>query len=116
MAKIEKFEDLITWQKARELTVAVYAEFKCLKDFSFKDQIQRATVSIMNNSAEGFDRKGNKEFSKFLYIAKGSAAEVKSMLYLALDLKYIDKSAFDDLTRKTSEVSRILQGLIASLS
>ena len=70
--RIERFEDIRAWQKAKDLSVAIYRLFEQSKDFSFKDQIQRASVSVMNNIAEGFKRKGNKEFSYFLYIPKGS--------------------------------------------
>jgi four helix bundle protein len=69
--KIERFEDVIAWQKAKELKIRINKLFEHSKDFGFKDQIQRASVSIINNIAEGFERKGNKEFSHFLYIAKG---------------------------------------------
>ena len=69
--RIERFEDIKAWQKAKELSVAIYRLFEHSKDFDFKDQIQRACVSIMNNIAEGFVRKGNKEFAYFLFIAKG---------------------------------------------
>jgi four helix bundle protein len=88
--KIEKFEDILAWQKARILTLKIYFLFKDLKDFAFRDQIFRASVSIMNNVAEGFERKSDKEFIHFLYIAKGSCGEVRSMLYLAIGLNYID--------------------------
>lgn len=71
--RIEKFEDLISWQKSRELTILVYSTFKDIKDFSFKDQIQRAAVSVMDNIAEGFERMGNKELKRFLYISKDHA-------------------------------------------
>jgi four helix bundle protein len=74
--KIEKFEDLQIWQKAKTATVDIYTIFRSSKDFAFRDQIQRASVSIMNNIAEGFERRGNKEFNHFLSIAKGSAGEV----------------------------------------
>jgi len=84
---IKKFEEIISWQKARELNLLIYSLFNNCKDFSFRDQIQRACVSIMNNIAEGFERGGNKEFRNYLYIAKASCAEVRSMLYLALDFQ-----------------------------
>ena len=80
--KIEKFEDIIAWQKGKELTILVYSEFKNCKDFSFRNQIERASVSIMNNIAEGFERKINNEFKQSLFIAKGSCGEVRSMIYL----------------------------------
>jgi four helix bundle protein len=84
--KIERFEDIIAWQKAKELSVRVYSLFSESRDFGFRDQIERASVSVMNNIAEGFERKSNKEFIHFLFIAKGSCGEVRSMLYLAKEL------------------------------
>jgi four helix bundle protein len=115
MATISKFEDLQVWQKARELTVAIYNDHRQCRDFGFRDQIQRASVSIMNNIAEGFDRKGDKEFAHFLYIAKGSCAEVRSMLHLAAELTYSSKERSDELVSQTEEISRMLGGLIRSL-
>lgn len=116
MAKFEKFEEMIVWQKSRILITDVYGIFKNSKDFSFRDQIQRATVSIMNNVAEGYERKGNKEFIKFLYIAKGSCGEVRSMLYLGLDLGYIDKEEFEKLFQQATMISKMLSSLIKTLS
>jgi four helix bundle protein len=113
--KIEKFEDIIAWQEARVLVRDIYGVFKSSRDFGFRDQIQRAAVSVMNNISEGYERKGNKEFAKFLYIAKGSCAEVRSMLFVALDLGYIDKSAFELFTEKTLKISRMLSNFIKSL-
>lgn len=113
--KIESFEDVIAWQKARELTKFVYKTFSKIKDYSFRDQIQRASISIGNNIAEGFERKSNKELSHFLYIAKGSCGEVRSMLYTALDLGYIEKSDFDKQYNYAFEISRILAGFIKSV-
>ena len=92
---IEKFEDIIAWQKAGQLSLEIYKRFNTCRDFGFKNQIERAAVSIMNNIAEGFERRTNKEFINFLYIAKGSCGEVRSMLYLALRLNYIDKKEFN---------------------
>jgi four helix bundle protein len=95
----DRFEDLDAWTVARELTNLVYAygrETSMGKDCGFKDQIQRAAVSIMNNVAEGFERGSNKDFVKFLFIARGSAGEVRSMLYLALDRKYITEEQFKE--------------------
>lgn len=85
--RIERFDDIIAWQKSKNLTVEIYFLFTDHKDFGFKDQIQRASVSIMNNIAEGFERKSNNEFRQYLYIAKGSCGEVRSMLILAKELK-----------------------------
>jgi len=113
--KIEKFEDIIAWQEARTFVRDIYVPFKACRDYAFRDQIQRAVVSIMNNIAEGYERKGNKEFAKFLYIAKGSCAEVRSMLFISLDLGYIDKNKFEMLTEKSLKISRMLSNFIKSL-
>jgi four helix bundle protein len=88
-----RFEDLVVWQKAKVLCVDVYrvtAEGRFARDFGLRDQIQRASVSVMSNIAEGFERSGSAEFARFLSIARGSAAEVKSQLYLAEELGYVD--------------------------
>ncbi|MCD6556849.1 MAG: four helix bundle protein [Bacteroidales bacterium] len=112
---IYKFEDIISWQKSRILVVSVYNLFKKQKDFGFKNQIERAAVSVMNNIAEGFERKSNNEFRYFLYVAKGSVGEVRSMLYLAKDLNKISNEDFDKLYNLTIEISRLLAGLIKTL-
>jgi len=114
--KIERFEDAIAWQKSKLLCVGIYKQFENHKDFGFKDQIQRAAVSVMNNIAEGFERKGNKEFAHFLYIAKGSCGEVRSMLILAKELNKISEEAQNNLKTHSEEVSKIISGLIKSIS
>ena len=114
MSKVEKFEDLIAWQKARELTREIYTVTKggnFKNDFSLRDQIRRACVSIMSNIAEGFDRAGRNEFHQFLVIAKGSCAEVKTQLYIARDIGYVDDKCFTHLQKLAEEVSRIIGGL-----
>lgn len=113
--KFEKFEDIIAWQKAQELTVTIYAIFGKLDDYGFKNQICRASVSISNNIAEGFDRDSNREFRRFLFIAKGSCSEVKSMLYLANKLNLLVDHDARNLTEKCDEISRIIRGIIKSL-
>jgi four helix bundle protein len=113
--KIEKFEDIISWQKAKELTNEIYKIFEISKDFGFKSQIQRASISIMNNIAEGFERKSNKEFKQFLFIAKGSAGEVRSMLHLALDLKYITNEQYLKLVENVIVISKMLSNFIKTL-
>ena len=113
--KIDKFEDIISWQKGRNLTIEIYSIFKETHDFSFKNQIERASVSIMNNIAEGFERKSNKEFVYFLFVAKGSCGEVRSMLYLAKDLGKITKEQFTKLYNESIEISKLLSGLIKSI-
>jgi four helix bundle protein len=113
--RIERFEDIMAWQKAKDLSVAIYRLFESSKDFGFKDQIQRASVSIMNNMAEGFERKGNKEFAHFLYIAKGSSGEVRSMLILAKELKMISEEDIEYIYDLAEEISKLISGLIKSL-
>jgi four helix bundle protein len=113
--KIEKFEQITAWQKSRELNVIIYKLFSSCKDFSFKSQIERASVSIMNNIAEGFERQTNKEFKNFLYISKGSCGEVRSMISLALDLNYINKNDFENINGKCVEISKVLSGFIKTL-
>jgi len=112
MGRVDKFEDLLVWQKAKELASKIYQNFKNNKDFGFRDQIQRASVSVMNNISEGFERKGAKEYSRFLYIAKGSAGEVRSMFYLSNDLDYISSEIYDELHELSKEISRMIAGLI----
>ena len=113
--KIEKFEDIIAWKKGKELTLVVYDVFKTCKDFSFKNQIERASVSIMNNIAEGFERRTNKELKNFLFIAKGSTGETRSMLDLGLELKYITEKDFKKMYNLSIEISKLLSGFIKSL-
>jgi len=105
----------MAWQKARVLCVDIFDEFKDCKNYSFKNQIERAVVSVMNNIAEGFERNGNKEFRNFLYISKGSIAEVRSMLYLGKDLKYLSDSRYQELLSRSIEIARLLSGLIKTL-
>ena len=98
MNKIERFEDLIAWQKARALTKEIYQITRggsFARDFGLSGQIQRAAVSIMSNIAEGFERGGRGEFHQFLSTAKGSCAEVRSQLYVAFEIGYLDQSKFN---------------------
>ena len=113
--KIQKFEEITAWQKSKELNIIIYKIFSNCKDFSFKNQIERASVSIMNNIAEGFERQTNREFKNFLYISKGSCGEVRSMISLAIELKYIDENNFKDVYEKCVEISKILSGFIKTL-
>jgi four helix bundle protein len=118
MGKIERFEDLIAWQKARELTQAVYnttRQGSFVKDYGLSGQIQLAAVSVMSNIAEGFERGGRAEFHQFLSTAKASCTEVRSQLYVALDAGYIDRAAFGKLLGRAEEVARIVGGLRASV-
>jgi four helix bundle protein len=113
--KIERFEDIIAWQKAKDLTTQIYTIFDSCKDYSFRDQIRRASVSVMNNIAEGFERQTNKEFKNFLYISKGSCAEIRSMSDLAYELKYLSCKNKDLISASTIEISKILSGFIKTL-
>ncbi len=103
------------WLKSKELTFSVYSVFKNCKDYGFKDQIQRASVSIMNNIAEGIERKGSKELERFPFISKGSCGEVKSMLFLAIEFSYINKKDFDNMIGICEEISCMLGGFIKSI-
>lgn len=97
--KSKTFEDLKVWQDSREFVKSIYeltSSNNFAKDYGLKDQIQRAAVSIMNNIAEGFERNNNKVFVVFLKYSKGSAGEIRSMLYIALDLKYISQRTFNE--------------------
>lgn len=119
MAKIERFEDIQAWQEARELAKAIYrvsATGQWAKDFALRDQIRRAAISVMSNIAEGFDRQGDAEFGRFLPIAKGSASEVKSQLYVALDQGYIEEASFNVLYESCDKVVRFLGGFVRYLS
>lgn len=113
--KIERFEDIVAWQKSQTLVLKLYKLMNACRDYSFKDQMQRAAISIMNNIAEGFERRTNKEFTNFLYIAKGSAGEVRSMLRVAHHLGYIPQIACEQFIDDCEEISKIISGLIKSL-
>lgn len=115
MSKINSFEDLEVWIKARELSKEIYLctqKGSFSKDYSLKDPINKTSGSIMDNIAEGFDRGGNKEFIQFLAIAKGSAAEVRSQLYRALDRNHLDESEFILLKEKAESISKQLSGFM----
>src|SRR5438445_6940835 len=118
MATFKTFEDIDAWQRSRELTNLIYkvtAEGAFSKDYGLKDQIRRASVSIMSNIAEGFERSGTGEFAHFLSTAKGSAGEVRSQLYVALDQEYVTRNAFETLSNHAVEVSRMISGLMKYL-
>ena len=118
MAKIERFEDIVAWQKARELVREVYrvsSDGRFAKDYGLRDQLRRAAVSVMLNIAEGFARKTNKEFIQFLVIAHGSAAEVQSAIYVALDQEYIRQEQFESLYKRADETSKLIMGFSSYL-
>lgn len=113
-----RFEDLIAWRKARDLTRSVYRMTSTgafSKDFALRDQARRAAVSIMSNLAEGFERTTRSEFHQFLNIAKSSCAELRSQFYVALDARYIEESTFVHLMDQAEEVACIIGGLRAAV-
>lgn len=109
MATVERFEDLLAWKRSRELTKGVYGALKDCRDYGFKDQIQRASVSVMSNIAEGFERGTKQEFLNYLFIAKGSAGEVRAQLYVGLDVGYFNIETFKCLNGLAVECSRLIQ-------
>jgi four helix bundle protein len=118
MGKIEKFEDIIAWQKALELSDLIYTvtnKDKFSKDFGLKDQIRRAAVSVVSNIAEGFERESNNQFIYFLVIAKGSAGELRTQIYIARNQDYITKEEFELLNTKVLEVSKTIGGFVSYL-
>jgi four helix bundle protein len=117
-AKVKRFEDLIAWQKARALTKEIYQMTRqddFARDYGIAGQVQRASVSIMSNVAEGFERNRLSEFHQFLSIARSSCAEVRSHLYVALDVEHLVQARFDQLLGQAEEVGRIVGGLRASV-
>jgi four helix bundle protein len=118
MATFQRFEEIEAWRKARELTRQVYAatnQGRFSKDFGLRDQIRRASVSIMSNIAEGCERGGTGEFVQFLAIAKGSAGEVRAQLYVAFDQGYLEQDVFEELLGTAAQISRMLSGLMTYL-
>lgn len=113
---IKSFEDIIAWQKAKILALYIYKKFKFNNDFGFRDQIQRASISIMNNIAEGFERESKIEFKRFLYISKASCGEVRSMLYIAKEINYISQDEFLYLNNLCIEISKLISGFIKSIN
>lgn len=114
--RIYRFEDILAWQEGRELSKCIYLTFRTVKDYGFKGQVERAVISILNNIAEGFERNSDKELKQFLFIAKGSCGEVRSMLYCALDLGYITSEQFEQLHAQSTKVAQLLSGFIKKLA
>ncbi len=118
MATFQTFEQIEVWQKARALTNKIYkitSQGSFSRDFGLRNQIREASVSMMSNIAEGFERSGTGEFRQFLSVAKGSAGEVRSELYVALDQGYITDRVFKDLSTEALEISRMISGLMRYL-
>ena len=119
MKKIKTFEDIESWKSARKLTNEIYKATSIggfVRDFGLKDQIRRASVSILSNIAEGFERGNNKEFAHFLAIAKGSTGEVRAQLYIALDQGYLATDTFEQLSGLAIEIGELLSGFMRYLS
>lgn len=115
MATVQRFEDLEVWQDARELVKRVYhltTKFPKHETFGLTNQLRRAAVSVMSNIAEGFERGSNNAFVQFLFMARGSCAEVRSHLYIALDLKYAPQSEIEEIRQHSEKLSRRLKTLI----
>lgn len=113
---IKTFEDVIAWQKSRELFIALNESLINCKNYSYKDQLLRASLSIMNNIAEGFDRGSNKELRQFLIIARGSAAEVRSMLLIASETRQLSPKTETELIVLVKDISKLLTGFIKSIN
>lgn len=114
--KVKSFEELLIWQKGQDLAVLTYDTYRDSRDWGFKDQICRASVSVSNNIAEGFGRKSSLEFARFLDIARSSSNEVRSMSYLAYRLEYIDESKQTHFLSMTDELSKMIYAFIQSLN
>lgn len=118
MATILKFEDIIAWQKALELSDIIYSHSnkeKFSKDFGLRDQMRRASISVVSNITEGFEREGNNQFIFFLLVAKASAGELRAQLYIARNQNYISMNEFEIINQKVIEVSKTISGFISYL-
>ena len=118
MSTFKRFEDIQAWQKARQVTNLIYAVTKkeqFSRDFGLRDQIRRASVSIMANIAEGFARRSDKDFAHFLNISRSSSAEVQSHLYVAIDQGYIEENEFNEIYLALEETSKMIFGLVRHL-
>lgn len=115
MATVHRLEDLLAWQRAKELTAGVYRAFKSCNDRGFTDQIQRASVSIVSNIAEGFESGTRDGFLNYLYIAKASCGEVRAQLYIAHDIKYLNTEIFKDLKNQSESCSKLIASFISKL-
>lgn len=119
MAKVERFEDLNVWQEARTLAKEVHKSIlsnNSIRDYPLKDQLNKSSGSVMDNIAEGFDRRGNKEFRQFLTVAHGSNGETKSQLYRSFDREYITKEQLDHFLERVESISKMINGLIKYLN
>lgn len=113
---VKSFRDLVVWQESHKLARDVYESFRGCKDWGFKDQIQRASVSVMSNIAEGYGRKSDKTLNQYLLISRGSLAEVESLLVIALDLGYANKTSQENLLAQTETVTKLINGFVRKLA
>jgi four helix bundle protein len=113
--KINHFEEIEAWKKSQLIAVRIYKLLQANLDFGFKNQIQRAVISISNNIAEGFDRGSDADFRRFLFIALGSCSEVKSMIYIAHHLSYLSINDSIQMRKDLTEISRMIKGFIRTL-
>lgn len=111
----QSFEDLEVWQRGCRLAVEIFQKFAGCKNFTLKDQVQRAALSVPSNIAEGAERGSNKDFAHFLNFSKGSCGELRTQLYIARKLEYITKTAFNQLIAESRELSSMLEGLRRSI-
>ncbi len=109
---VSRFEDLEVWKEGMRLAVKIYRSLEACRDYGLRDQMQRAAVSIPSNIAEGFERSTNKDFIRFLYISKGSCAELRTQVYLAVETGMMEKPAGDDILETTKKISAMLYQLI----
>jgi len=110
-----RFEDLDVWMRSARLSAELYTSLRDLKDFGFRDQITRAGLSIPSNIAEGYERESLKEIKNFLNYAKGSAGELRSQIYIGIDIGYIDRELGGAWIKEAEEISRMLHGLMKSI-
>lgn len=114
--RINSFEDVLSWQQGKTLYIELVKDFRQNRNYSFQDQLFRAALSITNNIAEGFDRGSDKELKQFLIIARGSCAEVRSMLHIAVSDGKITTDRHKELVQITLDISRLLTGFIKKLT
>ena len=107
-----RFEEILVWQKSKDLTLKLYMLFLENRDFGFREQLQRASVSVMNNIAEGFERNSNKEFIRFLYIALASCAELRTQVYLSKEVGILNTEINKDLVERTRMLSAMIRKFI----
>lgn len=111
-----QFEDLEVWQRAIRLSTEIYSSLKSLRDFGFRDQITRSSLSISSNIAEGFERGSNRDFIRFLHYAKGSCGELRSQTYIGIKIGYLSKDSGESWLEESKQISSMIAGLIKTRS